>query len=109
MRDNLPKSGPNNNECAIVNLDSINGGGTHWVAYYKYGSTVSYFDSFGDLPPPTELNEYFRNGTKPVHKIIYNYDRQQNFNTVWCGHLCLKFLLNQSLSKKSDGNDVSNG
>lgn len=96
MRDNLPKFGPNNNECAIVNLDSIYGAGTHWVAYSKFSSTVSYFDSFGDLPPPIELIEYFHKGTKLVPKIIYNYDRQQNFNTVWCGHLCLKFLLDQS-------------
>lgn len=100
MRDNLPKSGPNKNECAVVNLDSINGRGTHWLAYSKHGGTVSYSDSFGDLPPPKELLEYFYKNSKLVHKIIYNYDRQQKFNTVWCGHLCLKFLLNQALSKK---------
>lgn len=94
MRDNLPKCGPKYIECAVVNLDSINGGGTHWVAYKKYDESVSYFDSFGDLPPPIELTKYFYRGPTPANTITYNYNRQQNFNTVWCGHLCLKFLLN---------------
>lgn len=56
----------------------INCRGTHCLAYSKYGSTISHFV---DLPPPIELTEYFHKGTKFVHKIIYNYERQQNFNT----------------------------
>lgn len=95
MRDNLPNSGPRLNESVIVNLDSIDGPGTHWVAYKKRGGVVTYFDSFGDLPPPRELILYLRKGSKSADKIYYNYERQQNFNTVWCGHLCLKFLSSQ--------------
>ncbi|MVN25440.1 hypothetical protein GO639_09795 [Staphylococcus aureus] len=90
MRDRLPSSGPKQNETAIVNLDGISGPGTHWVAYKKCGKEVTYFDSFGDLPPPLELTRFFRKCSNV--KIKYNYDRQQKFNTVLCGHLCLQFL-----------------
>jgi hypothetical protein len=103
MRDNLPESGARHNESAIFNLDSINGPGTHWVAYKKLGNIINYYDSFGDLPPPKELVKYFYIKSKPLIKIYYNYNRQQNYNTVWCGHLCLKFLSNNGFSNDSKG------
>lgn len=86
MRNEMPRNGPNRNESAIVNLDLSSGPGTHWVAYKKRGSTVTYFDSYGDLRPPVELQRYFRNC-----KIIYNTDLYQ-FKSYNCGHLCLTFL-----------------
>lgn len=92
MRDSLPARGPRLNEAAIVNLDSIWGGGTHWVAYRKDNSKVTYYDSFGDLQPPAELVQYLQMGPEAANNIYYTYDRQQKFGTVLCGHLCLKFL-----------------
>ncbi|KAK4885619.1 hypothetical protein RN001_001890 [Aquatica leii] len=104
MRDNLPKGGPHENECGIVNLDSTRGPGTHWVCYRKHGSTVWYYNSFGNLRPPCELIDYFRGNcnnttattttttTTTTPTIYYNYEREQKFNTTICGHLCLKFL-----------------
>lgn len=87
MKDLLPPK-PWNKESGIVNLDNSSGPGTHWVAYRKRGSIVNYFDSFGNLRPPRELVNYFRGS-----EINYNYERQQNYNAVNCGHLCLKFIL----------------
>lgn len=87
MRNTLPKNGPLKNESGVVNLDVLEGIGTHWVAYKKRGNLVIYFDSFGDLKPPIEIVNYFKKC-----KIIYNYDTFQKFNTINCGHLCLKFL-----------------
>lgn len=92
MRDDLPRGGPRKTETGIVNLDSSRGSGTHWVAYRKIGNSVTYFDSFGNLRPPVELEKYFG----PKVKIDYNYKRKQNFNSVVCGHLCLKFLCNDA-------------
>jgi hypothetical protein len=86
MRDNLPEK-PYVNESAIVNLDSSNGPGTHWVAYKKRRKLVKYFDSFGDLAPPSEIVKYFKGCD-----ITFNHDRYQKFNTWNCGHLCIKFL-----------------
>ena len=86
MRDSLPYR-PNCNETGIINLDSKDGRGTHWVAYKKRGNHVTYFDSFGNLTPPREVVKYFKNC-----EIKYNYHQYQKFNTYNCGHLCLKFL-----------------
>lgn len=89
MRDRLPGK-PWVDECGVVNLDSIRGPGTHWVAYCKKQYDVYYYDSFGNLPPPRELCKYFGSETN----IYYNYMKYQDFNTFICGQLCLTFLNN---------------
>ncbi len=76
------------NETGIVNLDNSEGLGTHWVCYKKLGKTIYYFDSFGNLPPPKELQYYFR----AAEDVFYNYTREQPDDTSICGHLCLDFL-----------------
>lgn len=86
MRDELPKN-PKDIECAIINLDSSENEGTHWVAYVKYLDYYEYFDSYGNLKPPLEINKYLK-----TNNITYNYCNYQNLNTFNCGHLCLKFL-----------------
>ena len=88
MRDNLPIC-IRKYETAVVNLDSYQGKGTHWVAYHKSNNIIHYFDSFGNLKPPLELVAYFND---KKNTIQYNYHRYQNFNQINCGHLCLKFL-----------------
>lgn len=85
MRNTLPKR-PWKKECGIVNLDSSEGPGTHWVAYYKNNDKIEYFDSFGNLRPPEEIVNYLSDN------IHYNYIKYQNYDTVICGHLCLQFL-----------------
>jgi hypothetical protein len=92
MRDMLPTR-PKKYESAIVNLDSSSGGGTHWVCYKKLNDRVYYYDSFGNLRPPPELLDYFTGC-----EIHYNYEREQSFDSVVCGHLCLKFLCSDVLS-----------
>lgn len=87
MRNSLPSTGPKFNEAAILNLDDTTGPGTHWTAYRKNGTNVTYFDSYGSLKPPKELINYLR-----VDNIKYNPKNYQNFDTFICGHLCLKFL-----------------
>lgn len=88
MRDQLSRMTPRQNECCILNLDSSQGSGTHWVAFVKRGQHALYYNSFGDIPPPREVTRYLRGNS-----IEYNYDAQQSFDTVICGHLCLKFLI----------------
>jgi len=78
---------PRREEAAVVNLDFEKNKGTHWVCYKKTGKSVLYFDSFGNLRPPLELEKYFKGCD-----IEYNYERTQAYDTFNCGHLCLKFL-----------------
>lgn len=87
MKDELPKQ-IWKNEMGIVNLDNTTGPGTHWVCYKKLNDIVYYFDSFGNLPPPQELQKYF----SCSKKILYNNDSLQSYDSVVCGHLCLEFL-----------------
>lgn len=89
MRDAMPKK-IKIYEKGIINLDNSTGGGSHWTAYKKFKNIITYFDSFGNLQPPLEVMQYFKS-SGPV-KILYNYNRFQNFNTIYCGHLCLRFL-----------------
>ena len=84
MRDTLPNK-INKIECGIVNLDSIENQGTHWVCYYKNNDESFYFDSFG-LDPPNELVNYIK------VPIIMNTFQIQKFNTSICGQLCLHVL-----------------
>lgn len=88
MRDSLPNTSPWRNECMIVNHDSYVNSGTHWTCFVKQGKNIYYFDSFGKLAPPLELIKYW--GSECL--VSYNSERYQNFDTIICGHLCLKFL-----------------
>lgn len=90
MRNSLPEK-IRKNEKGIINLDGMDGPGTHWVAYKKNGSRVIYFDSFGNLPPTLETISYFNSSGPCV--IQYNYNIYQKFSTVNCGQLCLYFLI----------------
>ena len=84
LRDILPKK-PKKKECGILNLDDTTGSGTHWVAWYKNGTEKKYFDSYG-LQPPNELVDYLHS------PILYNTERVQPYDQVFCGHLCLNVL-----------------
>lgn len=88
MRDNLPHGKPWRNECMIVNHDSIRNSGTHWTCFIKLNKKAYYFDSFGKLAPPLELIEYLGSDCT----VYYNSKQFQKFDTVICGHLCLRFL-----------------
>lgn len=90
MRDALPKRGPWRRESTIVNLDNTSGTGTHWVCFKKYDDDhVEYFDSYGDLRPPLEVERYLKG-----NQIYYNDVGYQSVNkdSEICGHLCLAFL-----------------
>ena len=85
MRDTLPKT-IHQKECLIMNLDSNDNKGTHWVCLFKNNDEKYYFDSYG-LDLPTEVINYLGK------KIKYSSFQLQKDNHT-CGHLCL-FVLNQ--------------
>ena len=87
MIDTIPHK-PRLSESAIVNLDSIDNPGTHWVCYFKNGDIVKYFDSYGNLKPPPQIQEYMKG-----YRILYNRRRFQRWNSEICGQLCLKYLM----------------
>ena len=108
MRDDLPEEW-NVQEVGIVNLDSSNGVGTHWVCYSKKNEECYCFDSFG-LDPPKEIINYLKGTSRkladakdnksrkgspkdsPVNSIELSTFQIQEFNTHHCGYYCLLLL-----------------
>ena len=82
-------------ECGIINLDDIQGPGTHWVCYRNIDNVVEYFDPFG-LIMPNEALKYFCTARK---QIVYSIDEIQNRSTVLCGYWCLYYLFERQKGK----------
>lgn len=75
--DVLPKVG-----CFVLNMDTNDGFGTHWVAIF--GS--EYYDSFG-LPPPETLRKQIK---------WYNTMQHQEMNSTLCGVYCCFYMWQRS-------------
>ena len=84
MRDALPKQ-VRNVEAGIMNLDTMEGLGTHWVCYYKENNICYYFDSYG-LFPPKEFDEYVK-----CDILLNTYNIQKEKEYI-CGQLCIYVL-----------------
>ena len=83
MRDNLPKI-PETVENGIVNFNTMDQPGSHWVAYFKQGTKRIYFDSFGQVTLQ-EIQNYLK--TEGEGAVIQrNTEIVQPFNSVICGH-----------------------
>ena len=95
-RDELLKMRPKTGlEGGVLNLSRSNEEGTHWTAWVKHlDRNVCYYDSFGNLPPPPEFIKY-----ASKYPIYYNTRRDQKFDTVICGQLCLCFLMKECSKK----------
>ena len=74
---------PRKHSPCIINLDSLENAGTHWVCCVPGGRALWYFDSFG-MGFPQEFKS-----SKPV---IWNSSQFQNIKSVLCGYYCLYFL-----------------
>jgi len=61
LRITLPIERVCQSECSIVNLGNAERSDSHWIAFVKRGNRVIYFDSFGNLRPPKELERYLAN------------------------------------------------
>jgi len=114
MRDELPPQ-VKPLECGVVNLNTSEQVGSHWVCFYKGGVNQRiYFDSFGQVTLD-EVQKYLK--TVKEYKmgkavIQRNTDVVQRINTHVCGHLCLFVLtslarehltFDQVLNKLNDG------
>ena len=78
--------------CGIINLDSNNGQGTHWVCYVD----SFYFDPFGLPPPPKNIYIFF----------IERYNTSQYQKKKKCLFFVVTFVFFHE--KFQDGNSVYN-
>ena len=63
----------------IVNLDECKSIGTHWIALYINGNSVTYFDSFGFELIPEEVMRFIGN-----NNIVTNNFRIQAYDSIMC-------------------------
>ena len=91
------KMGKNHSPC-IINLDDIEGVGTHWVCCWFSGKKFEYFDSFG-LPPPLEWEKNLKKWHPEIKTFSRNNFQIQEWTSVRCGYYCLCFLNEKNKGK----------
>ena len=95
-KDMLPKR-MFKKECGVINTDTINGIGKHWICYYNDPESkyVEFIDSFG-LPPAKEMLTYLETSGKD---IIYNSSQLQANDSTNCGYYCVHFIKERNNGK----------
>ena len=86
----------------IINYDSMDGNGTHWVAYANYPKEehVIFFDSFGVIPG-AEIQHFLKTSGK---EIAYSTGQIQDMKSIMCGYYCVYVL--KELSKGRAFEDI---
>lgn len=95
-KDHIPKG--LDGKFVIVNLqDQKAGGGTHWVLLYNVNpKTITYFDSFGEVPPESIAQIMSSSGKRKA----WNNDQLQAYKSESCGWWCIR-AANALLNGKS--------
>lgn len=88
--DKLPRPRRNECVCFIVNTESQNLGGQHWIAIKVYNNIGFLYDPLGFAPQRAihvQLRPY-------VSSIVYNSKGYQSLLSSMCGEHCVFFLYN---------------
>ena len=78
----------------IVNLNTSDQNGSHWVCYYRNKADSISYDSYGQKTP-LEIQQYLKTGSEFDHEkevMQRNTDIVQAVNMSVCDHLCLFVL-----------------
>lgn len=90
-KDQLPKQKPVSVQAYIVNTDSSDRSGEHWIAViFNRNGESTYFDSYGLPPLDTEIMSFIHNNSS---SWTYNKQVIQSLLGVVCGYYCI-FVLN---------------
>ena len=76
-----------NGQCCIMNTDSSNQRGTHWISLFKHRDHYYVFDSFGS--DAHTLSKYF----KYKKWINVEFHRIESYKASSCGELSMAFLV----------------
>ncbi len=79
----------------VINLDSKEGPGTHWVGLIEFPDHYEYFDSFG-VDCPEEVSAYCQG-----KKLLYQNEQMQSLSSENCGWFVILWALIR-LSNQTD-------
>jgi hypothetical protein len=88
MRDQLNESTLEEGNY-ILNFNTSNESGSHWVSFVIDKKTVYYFDSYGKVPPEEAVLLWGKN----KYKVICNNVHIQDIASTACGFFAVYFLL----------------
>ena len=71
----------------VINLNELKSIGTHWIDLYLDGNNIIHFDGFGVEHIPKEIKHFIGNTN-----IITNIYKIQTYNSILCGHFCIKSI-----------------
>ena len=100
-KDKLPNKLKSNTWYVINMQNSYDGDGTHWVCFYYQHNLITYFDSFGFVPP-LEVLEYANKN------IIYSKAEIQDYNSTACGQFCIACIVMENKFKQTNINHFNN-
>ena len=81
----------------IINTQTSNLPGQHWIAVSIHQRRAYIFDSFGQPPPRLLIKALRHGGITQRGGIYYNTQQVQTYGTKNCGELALRHLFNMHL------------
>lgn len=89
--DDFPKLfSTKKNTSVIFNLSKSNESGTHFIAIFKKGKKIYYFDSFGEICKNKNILKFLKLHTNTIY---CNVKKIQSLTSNFCGLYCLSFLI----------------
>jgi hypothetical protein len=86
MKDKITRLPKHSKTFYIINYDTSEKAGSHWVCLMKNNKSIFYFDSFGIYPLQKVLVTY------KTHNVYYHSTPLQKTSSNICGHLCVEFI-----------------
>ena len=86
-KDMTPKTIPDNTGI-IVNLNDLGEKGSHWVCAIRKNNKCLYYDSFGIIHPPKEVEKCLLNSVGEDNIFVSN-GQNQYLVSILCGFYCL--------------------
>lgn len=95
MSDTIPTNFKSSKQGIIINLDSSEEIGSHWVAFWRNtDGSGEYFDSFG-APPPFHIQTSLE--VLSQSELIYSNVSLQHESSSSCGLYCIFFIKHKCL------------
>lgn len=76
----------------VVNTDSSDKNGTHWLAIVVQKGVCHYFDSFGGLPRVKHIRKF----CEQFKSCLFNRMKHQQIQEITCGAYCV-YVVNEML------------